>query len=63
MWQDDVTELLIDGGKVAGVQTKSGVQFQSKTVVITAGTFLNGLMHIGRVQMEGGRISEPARRG
>ena len=63
MWQDDVTELLIDGGKVAGVQTKSGVQFHSKTVVITAGTFLNGLMHIGRVQMEGGRISEPASRG
>ena len=63
MWQDDVTELLIDGGKVAGVQTKSGVQFESKTVVITAGTFLNGLMHIGRVQMEGGRISEPASRG
>ncbi|MDE6650987.1 MAG: tRNA uridine-5-carboxymethylaminomethyl(34) synthesis enzyme MnmG [Paramuribaculum sp.] len=60
MWQDDVTELIIDDGKAAGVKTKSGVTFHSKTVVITAGTFLNGLMHIGRVQMEGGRISEPA---
>ncbi|MDE6461054.1 MAG: tRNA uridine-5-carboxymethylaminomethyl(34) synthesis enzyme MnmG [Paramuribaculum sp.] len=63
MWQDDVTELIIDDGKAAGVKTKSGVTFHSKTVVITAGTFLNGLMHIGRVQMEGGRISEPASTG
>ena len=63
MWQDDVTELLIEDGKVGGVRTKSGVMFHSPTVVITAGTFLNGLMHIGRVQMHGGRISEPASYG
>lgn len=63
MWQDDVTELLIEYGRVGGVTTKSGVTFHSPTVVITAGTFLNGLMHIGRVQMQGGRISEPASYG
>ncbi|MDE6265659.1 MAG: tRNA uridine-5-carboxymethylaminomethyl(34) synthesis enzyme MnmG [Paramuribaculum sp.] len=63
MWQDDVTELLIEDGRVGGVKTKSGVTFHSPTVVITAGTFLNGLMHIGRVQMQGGRISEPASYG
>lgn len=60
MWQDDVIQLLTDEGRVTGVKTKSGVEFFSDNVVITAGTFLNGLMHIGRVQMEGGRIAEPA---
>ncbi len=60
MWQDDVTGLIIQDGRVSGIKTKSGVSFHSPTVVITAGTFLNGLMHIGRVQMQGGRISEPA---
>lgn len=63
MWQDDVTALLIEDGRVGGVKTKNGVTFHSPTVVITAGTFLNGLMHIGRVQMQGGRISEPASYG
>lgn len=63
MWQDDVVELLMEGDAVTGVRTRSGVCFHAPTVVITAGTFLNGLMHIGRVKMEGGRIAEPASRG
>lgn len=63
MWQDDVTELIVENNRVMGVRTKSGVDFQAKAVVITAGTFLNGLMHIGRVKMIGGRISEPASTG
>ena len=60
MWQDDVSELIIEEGSLGGVVTKSGVRFYARCVVITAGTFLNGLMHIGRVQMTGGRIAEPA---
>ncbi len=63
MWQDSVTELVLDGDKVAGVKTSVGVQFNAKAVILTAGTFLNGLMHIGPVQMKGGRISEPASHG
>lgn len=63
MWQDDVTELIVENNRVMGVRTKSGVDFHAKAVVITAGTFLNGLMHIGRVKMIGGRISEPASTG
>ena len=63
MWQDAVTQLLFDGDAVAGVKTAVGVEFKAKAVVLTAGTFLNGLMHIGPVQMTGGRISEPASRG
>lgn len=63
MWQDDVTELIVENNRVMGVRTKSGVDFHAKAVVITAGTFLNGLMHIGRVKMVGGRISEPASSG
>ena len=60
MWQDDVIELLVENASVKGVRTRSGVSFHAPCVVITAGTFLNGLMHIGRVKMEGGRIAEPA---
>ncbi len=60
LWQDAVIHLLIEQGKVIGVKTKIGVEFKSKTVVLTNGTFLNGLMHIGRSQMEGGRIGESA---
>lgn len=60
MWQDDVVELLTEQGRAAGVVTRSGVSFRAKAVVITAGTFLNGLMHIGRVKIEGGRVAEPA---
>ena len=63
MWQDSVVELLFDGAAVAGVKTAVGVEFKAKAVVLTAGTFLNGLMHIGPVQMTGGRISEPASHG
>ncbi|WP_423129840.1 tRNA uridine-5-carboxymethylaminomethyl(34) synthesis enzyme MnmG [Gaoshiqia sp. Z1-71] len=60
LWQDAVVHLLIENGEVKGVKTKIGVEFKSKTVVLTNGTFLNGLMHIGRSQMEGGRIGESA---
>ena len=63
MWQDAVIQLLFDGDAVAGVKTAVGVEFKAKAVVLTAGTFLNGLMHIGPVQMTGGRISEPASHG
>ncbi len=63
IWQDAVTELVFDGDTVTGVKTSVGVTFNAKAVVLTAGTFLNGLMHIGPVQMAGGRISEPASYG
>ncbi len=63
MWQDSVTSLIIDGGKVMGVRTALGAEFHSKAVILTAGTFLNGLMHVGRAQVKGGRISEPAAHG
>ena len=63
MWQDSVTSLIIEDGEVKGVHTALGVDFKAKSVVLTAGTFLNGLMHIGRTQMAGGRISEPASYG
>lgn len=59
-WQDVVMSLLIEDGVVSGVKTKNGVTFYAKAIVLTNGTFLNGLMHIGRVQSEGGRISEPS---
>ena len=60
IWQDTVTELLVEDGQVIGLKTLEGAQFSCKCVILTAGTFLNGLMHIGRVTMPGGRISEPA---
>ena len=60
MWQDTVTKLLFDNKTVTGVKTRMGVAFTSKAVVLTNGTFLNGLIHIGTVQIGGGRISEPA---
>ena len=63
MWQDSATGLVVEDGKVKGVMTALGVTFKAKAVVLTAGTFLNGLMHIGRVQLHGGRISEPASYG
>ena len=59
IWQDQVKELLVEDGRVAGVETYLGVTFQARCVVITAGTFLNGLMHIGRTQLPGGRCAEP----
>ncbi len=60
LWQDVVIHLLIENGCVTGVRTRIGVEFMAKTVILTNGTFLNGLMHIGRSQMEGGRIGESA---
>ena len=59
-WQDTVTELLFDNDKVVGVKTAMNIEINSHAVVLTNGTFLNGLMHIGRVQLQGGRVSEPA---
>ncbi|MDE7125054.1 MAG: tRNA uridine-5-carboxymethylaminomethyl(34) synthesis enzyme MnmG, partial [Muribaculaceae bacterium] len=63
MWQDDVKELVIEDSEIRGVRTALGITFTAKKVVLTAGTFLNGLMHIGRVQIKGGRVSEPASTG
>ena len=60
VWQDQAEELLVENGEVVGVKTIWGAELRAKSVVITAGTFLNGLMHIGRKQVAGGRISEPA---
>ena len=60
LWQDAVTSLIIHDNTVAGVKTRIGIEFKAKTVILTNGTFLNGLMHIGRSQMEGGRIGEAA---
>lgn len=60
IWQDTVTELLVDNGEVTGVRTQLDVTIRAKSVVLTAGTFLNGLMHFGRVKLPGGRVSEPA---
>ena len=63
MWQDSAVSLTIENGVVKGVKTAFGVEFSAKSVVLTAGTFLNGLMHVGPVQIEGGRVSEPASHG
>ena len=60
VWQDTVTELLIKNTEVIGVKTVLGVEIKAKVVVLTAGTFLGGLMHFGKTQLAGGRISEPA---
>ncbi|MDR2041068.1 MAG: tRNA uridine-5-carboxymethylaminomethyl(34) synthesis enzyme MnmG, partial [Tannerella sp.] len=60
IWQDMVTGLLIDGDAVCGVRTAMQVEFRAKSVVLTNGTFLNGLLHIGSVQLSGGRMAEPA---
>ena len=63
MWQDSVNELIINDMRVEGVRTVEGAEFRANAVVLTAGTFLNGLMHIGRTMFAGGRISEPAAHG
>jgi len=60
IWQDTVEELLVENGEVTGVVTCWGVTFHAKCVVLTAGTFLNGLMHIGHKMLAGGRCAEPA---
>jgi len=63
MWQDSVNELIIDNNNVKGVKTKLGVSFHSKCVVITAGTFLDGLIHIGNVHYSGGRMGDSSSGG
>jgi tRNA uridine 5-carboxymethylaminomethyl modification enzyme len=60
IWQDQVCELLTEENRVTGVKTVWGVEIKARCVVITAGTFLNGLLHIGRKMIPGGRIAEPA---
>lgn len=63
MWQDSVTGLLIENNEIRGIRTALGIEFKAKSVVLTAGTFLNGLMHVGRARVEGGRVAEPAAHG
>ena len=63
MWQDIATELIVEDGKAVGVRTQMNATFLAKSIIITAGTFLNGLMHIGKVQIKGGRVAEPAAKG
>ena len=63
IWQDTVTSLDLRAGRVYGVFTGLGVHFESEAVILTAGTFLSGLMHFGELQIAGGRISEPASYG
>ena len=60
IWQDQADELLVANGEAIGVRTIWGAEFYAKSIIITAGTFLNGLMHIGRKMVEGGRCAEPA---
>ncbi len=63
MWQDSVRAVKVDDGRVCGIVTALGVEFSARAVVLTAGTFLNGLMHTGPVKIEGGRVAEPAAYG
>ena len=63
MWQDSVVGVTVEDGRITGLTTALGVNFTARAVILTAGTFLNGLMHIGRVQLQGGRVSEPASYG
>lgn len=63
IWQGNANELIVEYGAVKGVRTVEGAEFRAKAVVLTNGTFLNGLMHIGRTMIEGGRTAEPAVHG
>ena len=63
IWQDVVTELLVKNQQIYGVKTQLGIEMQAKAVILTNGTFLNGLLHFGRAQIQGGRISEQASYG
>jgi tRNA uridine 5-carboxymethylaminomethyl modification enzyme len=63
LWQDEVVDLIINSGAVEGVVTKIGLKIESKTVILTNGTFLNGKIHIGETNFEGGRIGEESSRG
>ena len=60
IWQDSVREIIVEAGQVCGVRTDFDVTMRAKCVIVTAGTFLNGLMHVGRVQIPGGRVAEPS---
>lgn len=60
IWQDQAKELIVQKGKAIGIKTYLDVEIYAKSIVITAGTFLNGLMHFGRTQLPGGRVAEPA---
>ena len=60
IWQDQANELLVEKGEAIGIKTVWGAEFKAKSIIVTAGTFLNGLMHIGKTQIEGGRCAEPA---
>ena len=60
IWQDQADELLVENGEAIGVRTIWGAEFFVKSIIVTAGTFLNGLMHVGRKMVEGGRCAEPA---
>lgn len=60
VWQDQADELIVENGEAVGVTTIWGVEFRAKSVIVAAGTFLNGLMHVGRHKIEGGRCAEPA---
>ncbi len=58
-WQDKVTSLIIEEERVKGVETMMKIRFHAKKVILTAGTFINGLIHVGKVKMQGGRMGEP----
>lgn len=60
IWQDEAAEIIVENGKIKGLTTLWGATFHAESVVITAGTFLNGLMHVGKQQVPGGRCAEPA---
>ena len=60
IWQDEATEILTENNEVIGIRTLWGAELRGKSVVITAGTFLNGLMHVGKTKVPGGRCAEPA---
>ena len=62
-WQDTVTEILIKNGKTTGIRTKMDVDIKARAVILTSGTFMNGLMHVGKNQVRGGRASEPPSTG
>ncbi|MDD2474329.1 MAG: tRNA uridine-5-carboxymethylaminomethyl(34) synthesis enzyme MnmG [Dysgonamonadaceae bacterium] len=63
LWQDKVTQLILKDGEVQGVKTQLGVEFFAKSVILTNGTFLNGVIHVGAVQFGGGRLAEPSSYG
>lgn len=60
IWQDTVKEILVENGEITGLTTLLGATFRAKCVLVTAGTFLNGMMHVGQTRLPGGRMAEPA---